>query len=539
MPRLFLLRLCWLPLVLNTTEAFAGTVYDFELVGDGAVIARVPGRSDTAFPGVIRVPDWIAPEDRANSIAKYYMYYGTHGGQHIRMKWAQELDGPWTDFNLGGTYNGQIRQGVFDVQADATRDTYDHVSAPDVHVDDANQQIIMYYHGQNQPSTTTSGGTTVRRRHESFVATSSTGLNFNDPAVAGGELGHGPNSVTLDDVTRDIWIGEDYQQAFQKDGNWYSVAKRAIINASLNPSDPWSPVPGDPFGEAWQRENTPTDLWTNDASMVQEDYHSPAASFLASSEFSNHPRNPNPGVRITSNGNSERLNHVSVNLLSPNDLEVFFYVRDDPADRYNDIYRIVYDISATDFQDWTVKRDETGQVLFDVVLTPEELTEAVQAINPGADPTFYADPVSLGDTEIFVDNDGSKYLFLSYVSERFGGAQGEGQITAVKLIPRVDGDYNKDGLVDAADYTYWRDRLGQSIALPNSDPSDTDGLVTTAELDYWKLHYSIFVDNGTPSVSATTAVPEPPATWLVVASTLVGLGSLGGRAKQQTPCRKR
>ncbi|CAN0341416.1 unnamed protein product, partial [Ectocarpus sp. 4 AP-2014] len=356
------------------------------------------------------------------------------------MKWAESLDGPWTEFDLGGEFNNQDRRGVFDVNADSSRDTYDHASAPDVHVDDVNQQIIMYFHGENQPSTTTSGGTPVPKRHESFVATSAAGLNFNDPLLAGGEPGHGPKSVTVDNVTRDIWIGEDYQRAFQKDGKWFSIGKRAIMNESPDPLDPWAPLDGNEFGEAWTRERTPNDLWTNDANPGgQANYYSPAATFLASSEFASHPKNPIPGSRVLSNGNDERLNHVSVNLISPDELEVFFYVREansSAPDRFDDIYRIVLDISDDDFRDWDVARDLSGQVIFDVVITDEELYEAVETANgSGFDGDLFADPVSLGDTDIFVDADGRKYLFMSYVSDENGGALGEGQITAVRLTP--------------------------------------------------------------------------------------------------------
>ncbi|QDU91437.1 hypothetical protein Pla175_48650 [Pirellulimonas nuda] len=532
MPRFSATGCCAAILLAHGAAVEAGTIYDFELVGQGAVIARVAGDNQTAFPSVIHVPDWIAPADRADADANYYMYYGTHGGQHIRMKWAASLDGPWTDFDLGGVFNGQSRRGVFDVEADPTRDTYDHAAAPDVHIDDANQRIILYFHGQNQPSETSSGGTRATRRHESFVTTSSTGLNFNDPLTAGGESGRGPVTVTVDNLTRDVWIGEDYQRAFQKNGEWYSVAKRAIINASPDPLDPWAPSAAAPFGEAWTRENTPGDLWTNDASTVQDDYYSPGASFLASSEFASHPRNPNPGVRVTSNGNDERLNHVSVNLLSPDDLEVFFYVREDPSDRFDGIYRIVYDISDPDFQNWSVKRDSVGQVLFDVVLTPQELAAAVQAAHPGADPTYFADPVSLGDTDIFVDDDGSKYLFLSYVSQQFGGAQGEGQITTVRLIPHLYGDYNQDGVVDLADYTTWRDRLGQAAPLPNTDPYDGDGVVTTAEYDVWRSNFGLPGGAGAASPAAA-AVPEPPGVWAMLAAALAGLYAVapGGRRR--------
>ena len=240
---------------------------------------------------------------------------------------------------------------------------------------------------------------------------------------------------------------------------------------------------------------------------MQDEYHSPAATFLASSEFANHPDNPNPGVRITSNGNSERINHVSVDLISPDELEVFFYVRTDPGDRYDDIYRVVYDVSDPDFLNWSVKRDDNGQVLFDVVLTPEDITAAVQAANPGADPEFYADPVSLGDTAVFVDDDGSKYLFYSYVSDEFGGQQGEGQISAVRLNLNIPGDYNENGIVDAGDFVVWQDALGQNITLPNSDPNDVDGVVTNAEYGFWLTTFGNSREGS--GASSAFAVPEP------------------------------
>src|SRR5262249_46025955 len=41
-----------------------------------------------------------------------------------------------------------------------------------------------------------------------------------------------------------------------------------------------------------------------------------------------------------------------------------------------------------------------------------------------------------------------------------------------EVVPKI-GDYNNDGKVDAADYTVWRDHLGQSFALQNRDPLNT------------------------------------------------------------------
>jgi hypothetical protein len=51
------------------------------------------------------------------------------------------------------------------------------------------------------------------------------------------------------------------------------------------------------------------------------------------------------------------------------------------------------------------------------------------------------------------------------------------------------GDYNENGVVDAADYTVWRDRLGQIIALPNEDPNASPGMVAQDDYDVWKANF--------------------------------------------------
>ena len=447
--------------ILGSTNVLTARQVEFELINNGAVIANTDNSNndDTAFPSVIRLPDWLPPADRADPAANYYMYYGNHSGDHIKLKWASSIDGTWTNYDIdAGTVDG-----VLDVGGnDASRIDYDHISAPDVVVDDVNQQFVMYFHGERDSSAP------APLVHERFVATSATGLNFNDPVTGNGEPGHGPIEVTVltdEGLSRDVWIGDDYMRVFQKNGRFYGVGKRGIINAAPATGDLWAQPtgsdPSDPFREAWDREDTPESDWatyTSGASGSQDDYHSPGASFLASQEFADHPNNPE-SRRVFSNGNAERFNHVDVNLLSEDAVEVYFYVREasrNSPDDFNAIYRIVYDISDPDFQNWTIARELSGQATFDVVLTPEAITAAVVDAN-GADfdPERYADPVSLGDVDIFIDVDGAKYLFYSYVSAEFGGGQGEGQISVVRLIEPppalLVGDVNLDSFVDFLD----------------------------------------------------------------------------------------
>lgn len=71
------------------------------------------------------------------------------------------------------------------------------------------------------------------------------------------------------------------------------------------------------------------------------------------------------------------------------------------------------------------------------------------------------------------------------------------------------GDFNKNGIVDAADYTVYRDNVGSTTALPN-DSSGTP--VGTASYDNWKAHFGqgtliTWMARHTPT-GAQTQIPD-------------------------------
>ena len=79
----------------------------------------------------------------------------------------------------------------------------------------------------------------------------------------------------------------------------------------------------------------------------------------------------------------------------------------------------------------------------------------------------------------------SLFFIQLYHDNGMGGQVGDGgavffdNASLVRLsanTPVVIGDYNQDGIVDAADYTVWRDHLGQTFALPNRDPGNTGAI---------------------------------------------------------------
>jgi Sulfatase-modifying factor enzyme 1 len=78
------------------------------------------------------------------------------------------------------------------------------------------------------------------------------------------------------------------------------------------------------------------------------------------------------------------------------------------------------------------------------------------------------------------------------------------------------GDFNSNGVVDAADYTVWRDHFGTSFNLAgNGDESGTSfGIVDQADYNLWKTHLGQSLAGATASAAA--AVPEPSTMVMVL-----------------------
>ncbi|MEN1678795.1 MAG: hypothetical protein AAGJ46_04340 [Planctomycetota bacterium] len=89
----------------------------------------------------------------------------------------------------------------------------------------------------------------------------------------------------------------------------------------------------------------------------------------------------------------------------------------------------------------------------------------------------------------------------------------------LSVLPQgLDGDFNDDGLVDAADYTVWRDNLGSSSdALNGNGTGDPSGLVVIADYLLWRSQFG--ASAGASQLPAS--VPEPGA--LAIACCLAGL----------------
>ena len=149
--------------------------------------------SNIAGPSLIRVPAWIQ-----RPLGRYYLYFADHRGTYIRLAYADALTGPWTTHEPGTL---RLDQSHFPTTCPpcAPDGAYAHIASPDVHVDDARREIVMYVHGRDV-------GRQVTR-----VAVSSDGLRFDG---------------------RPEILGRPYFRAFRHEGFVYALAMPGVLYRS-------------------------------------------------------------------------------------------------------------------------------------------------------------------------------------------------------------------------------------------------------------------------------------------------------------------
>jgi hypothetical protein len=93
------------------------------------------------------------------------------------------------------------------------------------------------------------------------------------------------------------------------------------------------------------------------------------------------------------------------------------------------------------------------------------------------------------------------------------------ELSAALLAIALPGDYNADGIVNAADYVVWRNTVGQSGAGLAAD-GDGDQVVSLADYGIWKANFGRSSSAGS---ALFVAVPEPHAHTLLTIGALVAL----------------
>jgi hypothetical protein len=124
----------------------------------------------------------------------------------------------------------------------------------------------------------------------------------------------------------------------------------------------------------------------------------------------------------------------------------------------------------------------------------------------------------LGD--LFDNVGGSRDLELEFILDG-DTAERLGVVAYDTVSANVLGDYSGDGVVDAADYTLWRNKLGSPAgSLANRNPANS-GPISMADYTYWKSRFGATSGAGLGGIAlAATNVPEPTTWWLGVVGVL-------------------
>jgi hypothetical protein len=101
------------------------------------------------------------------------------------------------------------------------------------------------------------------------------------------------------------------------------------------------------------------------------------------------------------------------------------------------------------------------------------------------------------------------------ITFKFGLSSGA-SIDGTVIYAGIAGDYNGNGIVDAADYTVWRAHLGSiTYALPN-EGGISPSFVDIADDNFWKSHFNT---SGSGAFAALGANVREPAAHVIACLT--------------------
>ena len=106
--------------------------------------------SNVNGPSLIKTPNWLP-----NCLGRYYLYFGHHFGQNIRMAFSNDLTGPWIVYkggilDLKETPFTQERPNIKQPQwatEEGVDGLYPHIASPDVHINASEKSLEMFFHG--------------------------------------------------------------------------------------------------------------------------------------------------------------------------------------------------------------------------------------------------------------------------------------------------------------------------------------------------------------------------------------------------------
>jgi hypothetical protein len=135
------------------------------------------------------------------------------------------------------------------------------------------------------------------------------------------------------------------------------------------------------------------------------------------------------------------------------------------------------------------------------------------AFNAGSNGAIDAVNGTVTIDSIWITGSGDVQLFLDNVSHN----------PANMLAALIPGDYDRNGIIEMADYDVWRAGFGGSVPPGSGADGNNDGMVDTGDFLVWSKHHS---DAGGGSATPSSAsdgqssVPEPNAALLLAVAAM-------------------
>jgi hypothetical protein len=132
-------------------------------------------------------------------------------------------------------------------------------------------------------------------------------------------------------------------------------------------------------------------------------------------------------------------------------------------------------------------------------------------------PAFYSDVQLTSSGRVFTSLGTS-----TTVGERTSATMPEPASTIVRVSMFGAGDYNRDHVVNAADYTVWRNSLGQ-VATGLPADGNLNGMIDSGDYDVWKMNFGTVTPGagggslaGPGTLTPGAPVPEPATATLLL-----------------------
>ena len=353
-------------------------------------------------PSLIRIPDWISPANRAHRSAVYYLYFGAHVGDYIRMAWAANITGPWHLYQVGANVSrgnrGVLDNGGRDINVgNGIVIEENHLASPDVHVDNENRRIILYFH---------SGSSTFFNGNEmsgqfTWVATSPYGLDFNNRIEP-------------------VRLAPSYVRTFEHGNELYAFDNSASPKRALDANNPWEPPSN------YYSGSTLSNLWES-----------------RSGSFTQEPIGDNLGLSRA----QLRVRHTAVRVVG-NDLHVFYTRRGDSPER---VMMSTVNLRVGDYENWQFSFPPAE------ILTATSGWEGGQFMPEPSETSAAPENVNqLRDPYVFEDSDGSLYLIYAGRGEDgLGIAALSGPQQQIDILTPVEDAYTRGG--SSANRNFGRD----------------------------------------------------------------------------------